>query len=57
MNYLDLAKPEIVAKHVGLWVCVTEYGIIMNCASSKEDLERNIIPHHGCGLQLCRVLP
>lgn len=54
-NFLDRAKPEIVAKHSGLWVCVSEYGIILNCAKTKEDLERAIIPHHGCANQYCRV--
>ncbi|MDA4131534.1 MAG: hypothetical protein OK454_00200 [Thaumarchaeota archaeon] len=54
-SFLDLAKPEWVKSHRGLWVCVSEYGIILNSASSKEALERNIPPHHGCSYQLVRV--
>lgn len=54
-SFLNLVKPDILRKHKGLWVCVSEYGIILNCAKTKEDLEHQIIPHNGCANLLIRV--
>jgi hypothetical protein len=48
--------PELLAKYSpGKWLVVTEYGIIRGCANSKEELERKVVPHHGCQLAFARV--